>query len=98
MSSSAAGGESLIAPSMELLHVPNLREQARRVIRKSITAGELRVGEIYSTAYLTNLLGVSATPIREALLDLAGDGLIEIVRNKGFRVLVLGERDLDNIY
>jgi DNA-binding GntR family transcriptional regulator len=98
MSSSVAGWEPLAGPSMEFLHMPSLREQARRVIRASITAGELRVGEIYSTAYLTNRLGVSATPIREALLDLAGDGLIEIVRNKGFRILVLGEDDLDNIY
>ena len=37
------------------------------------------------------------TPVREALLDLAGEGLVEPVRNKGFRVTELAERDLDEI-
>ncbi|MET9934435.1 GntR family transcriptional regulator, partial [Streptomyces sp. NPDC006324] len=40
-------------------------------------------------------LGVSATPVREAMLDLAREGLVEPVRNKGFRITEVSERDLD---
>jgi len=41
---------------------------------------------------------VSATPVREALLDLTKEGLLEPVRNKGFRVVVLSEQQLDDVY
>src|SRR6266508_4161935 len=42
-------------------------------------------------------LGVSATPVREAMLDLANEGLVEPVRNRGFRVVELTDDDLDEI-
>jgi DNA-binding GntR family transcriptional regulator len=74
-----------------------LREQAGQVIRASIIAGELEAGEIYSASVLAERLGVSPTPVREAMLDLASGGLVEPVRNRGFRVLTPDERDLDEI-
>jgi DNA-binding GntR family transcriptional regulator len=43
-------------------------------------------------------LGVSATPVREALLDLANEGLIEVRRNRGFLVPVLSDDDLDELF
>lgn len=75
----------------------NLREQAAEVIRASILGGELEPGEIYSAPTLAERLGVSATPIREAMLDLANEGLVEPVRNRGFRVLVVDDDDLDEL-
>jgi DNA-binding GntR family transcriptional regulator len=75
----------------------SLREQAGQVIRASILAGELAAGEIYSASYLAERLGVSPTPVREAMLDLANGGLVEPVRNRGFRVLTPDEKDLDEI-
>lgn len=68
-----------------------------KVIRASIAAGELAPGEIHSATVLAERLGVSATPVREAMLDLASSGLVEPVRNRGFRVLTPDERDLDEI-
>jgi DNA-binding GntR family transcriptional regulator len=43
------------------------------------------------------MLGVSATPVREAMADLAKEGLVEVVRNKGFRVTAVSERELDDM-
>jgi DNA-binding GntR family transcriptional regulator len=75
----------------------SLRDQARQVIRASILAGELEAGEIYSAAVLAERLGVSPTPVREAMLDLANGGLVEPLRNRGFRILTPDETDLDEI-
>jgi DNA-binding GntR family transcriptional regulator len=75
----------------------SLRQQAADVIRASILAGELQAGEIHSATALAQRLGVSPTPVREAMLDLASGGLVEAVRNRGFRVLTPDDRDLDEI-
>jgi len=75
----------------------SLREQAAQVIRAGIIGGELAPGEIYSATVLAERLGVSPTPVREAMLDLANAGLVEAVRNRGFRVLTPDDRDLEEI-
>ncbi len=72
---------------MRPLTTANLRGQAVEMLRASIVAGELEPGEIYSAPALAERLGVSATPVREAMLDLAKDGLVEPVRNRGFRIV-----------
>lgn len=82
---------------MKPLTQANLREQAADVIRASIVGGELEPGEIYSAPVLAERLGVSATPVREAMLDLAKDGLVEPIRNRGFRVVVVDDDALDEI-
>lgn len=76
----------------------SLREEARRAIRAGVVTGEIRSGEIYSVPSIAERLGVSATPVREALLDLANEGLVEPVRNRGFRIVVLDDQDLDEIF
>jgi DNA-binding GntR family transcriptional regulator len=79
------------------LETERLRDQARRAIHASILSGELPAGEIHSAIAIAGRLGVSATPIREAMLDLANAGLVEAVRNRGFRVLTISDADLDEI-
>ena len=64
----------------------SLREQVLRHIRAEIIAGESLPGTMYSAPTLSAALGISTTPIREALLELARTGLLEPVRNRGFRV------------
>jgi DNA-binding GntR family transcriptional regulator len=76
----------------------SLRHRARKAILSSIVTGEINEDAIYPVSYFSARLGVSATPIREALFDLAGDGLVEVVRNRGFRVPQLSDRDLDELY
>lgn len=74
----------------------HLRDQVANALRAALIAGELRPGVIYSAPALATEFGVSATPVREAMLDLAREGLVEAVRNKGFRVTDMTEGDLDN--
>lgn len=74
-----------------------LRDEAARRLRSDITAGLLEPATIYPIADVAAQLGVSITPVREALLELARDGLIEVVRNRGFRVREITEQDLDDI-
>jgi DNA-binding GntR family transcriptional regulator len=80
-----------------VVRADSLREQVRRALEAALVAGELRAGEIYSAPSLAEEFGVSATPVREAMLDLVKDGFVEVVRNKGFRVLEVSEADLDQI-
>ncbi|MEU2157220.1 GntR family transcriptional regulator [Streptomyces sp. NPDC019396] len=72
-----------------------LRDQVAHALRAALVAGELRPGHVYSAPGLAADFGTSATPVREAMLDLAREGLVEPVRNKGFRITEVSERDLD---
>jgi DNA-binding GntR family transcriptional regulator len=65
----------------------NLREQVVQHVRAEIISGQTAPGTMYSVPGLAEDLGVSTTPVREALLELARNGLIEPVRNRGFKVL-----------
>ncbi len=75
----------------------SVREEVADVLRGAIVSGEMRPGELYSAAGLAERFGVSATPVREAMLDLVKQGLVEVVRNRGYRVTVISEADLDQI-
>ncbi|MEU7167796.1 GntR family transcriptional regulator [Streptomyces morookaense] len=72
-----------------------LRDQVAHALRAALISGELRPGQVYSAPGLAEDFGISATPVREAMLDLVREGLVEPVRNKGFRVTEVDERDLD---
>ncbi|RLV10146.1 GntR family transcriptional regulator [Streptomyces griseocarneus] len=72
-----------------------LRDQVAHALRAALISGELRPGTVHSAPSLAADFGISATPVREAMLDLAREGLVEPVRNKGFRITGVSERDLD---
>ncbi len=75
----------------------SFRDQVRRGLEAALVAGELRPGELYSAPMLGERFGVSATPVREAMLALAKDGFVVAERNRGFRVVEISETDLDEI-
>lgn len=75
----------------------SVRQEVRGILRAQIQTGELEAGRIYSAVALSDSLGVSATPVREALMDLANAGLVEAVRNVGFRVRTISPADLHEI-
>jgi DNA-binding GntR family transcriptional regulator len=74
-----------------------VRSRVTDALRNALVAGEMEPGKVYSAPSLAALLGVSATPVREAMIDLSREGLVEMVRNKGYRVTELSPRDLDEI-
>ena len=67
--------------------VANVRSRITEALRAAIVTGELEPGQVYSAPRLGAQFGVSATPVREAMLDLLKEGLVRTVRNKGFEVL-----------
>ncbi|MDX3112481.1 MULTISPECIES: GntR family transcriptional regulator [Streptomyces] len=71
------------------------RERVADALRAALIAGELLPGEVYSAPTLAARFGVSATPVREAMLDLAKEGVVAAVPNKGFRVTDVSDRQLD---
>jgi len=88
-------GPALALPTVGVRR--NLREEITKNLRAAVISGELRPGVVYSAPSLAAQFGVSATPVREAMLDLAKEGLIDAVRNKGFRVTEVSEKDLDDL-
>jgi DNA-binding GntR family transcriptional regulator len=75
----------------------NLSVQVGRALRTAVITGEMAPGVVYSVPALAELYGVSATPVREAVLDLVSDGLLSPVRNKGFRVIEVTHDELDQL-
>ncbi len=75
----------------------SLREQALGIIRDAITAGELAEDRIYSAAGLAKQLGMSLSPVREAMMALVTEGTVEAVPNRGFRLVTITEADLEEI-
>jgi DNA-binding GntR family transcriptional regulator len=84
-----------LSPRNAIAVQEHLRDQVAHALRAAVIAGELRPGLVYSAPALAADLGVSATPVREAMLDLAREGLVQAVRNKGFRITEVTARELD---
>ncbi|GGN94655.1 GntR family transcriptional regulator [Streptomyces albiflavescens] len=72
----------------------SVRGQILDALRTALVAGELAPGEVYSAPALGDRFGVSATPVREAMQQLALEGAVEVVPNRGFRVVERGTREL----
>ena len=71
-----------------------LQLQAYESIKNKILNGALAVDTLYSETKLSAELGISRTPMREALQCLGQDGYITIVPSKGFMIRQLNEKDM----
>lgn len=91
-------GELLRAGPLRIEAVRNLRERVYSQTKSLIVTGAVGEGELLSVAQLAQMFEVSRTPVREALLELARDGLLQPERNRGFRVVGHTARQLDEIY
>lgn len=78
------------------LSIP-LREQVATSLRHALIAGDLKPGQVLTAPVLATEFGVSATPVREAMLDLANEGHVSPIRYKGYRVLEISRETRANI-
>lgn len=81
-------------PERPVVQRASVRGQILDALRAALAGGELTPGEVYSAPALGDQFGVSATPVREAMQQLAIEGAVEVVPNRGFRVVRRGAREL----
>jgi DNA-binding GntR family transcriptional regulator len=74
---------------MALERPKSLRELALEHLRSSIVDGTLKMGQTLSERGISEELGVSKSPVREALAQLRDEGLVSIEPQKGARVFSL---------
>jgi DNA-binding GntR family transcriptional regulator len=72
--------------------------QVLDALRAAVITGELPAGTLHSVATLAGQLGVSRTPVREALIKLAQQGMVRFERNRGVRILQTSLHDLEEVF
>ena len=75
-----------------------LASHARAAVLGAIGDGSLEPGGLYSVAQLAAQLGVSRTPVREALLMLEREGRVRFERNRGVRILAPTAHDIAEVF
>ena len=75
-----------------------LREKAYQSIKESVLTNTFMPGESLSTDLLAESLGISHTPIREAVVRLADEGILDYEPNKKLRVSEITEKDVKQVY
>lgn len=71
---------------------------AVEMIRQKLLSGDYVPGDRLGEAEIAGELGISRTPVREALRILSSDGLVEINKNRGARVAEWSEEELTNVF
>src|SRR4029079_11804150 len=85
------------SPLLPVERAASLGDRVYELLREYLRSGEVRWGEALREATLAARLGVSRTPVREALARLASEGLAE-AQGRSFTVPALTEDDLQDIY
>jgi DNA-binding GntR family transcriptional regulator len=78
--------------------VTTLRDLVLQRVKLEIVSGHSTDRTVYTVPSLATELGVSTTPVREALLELSRNGFLMPMRNRGFRVKALSVDDLNDIF
>ncbi len=76
----------------------SLTDAVVEALRDGVRRRQLVPDRTYSVYQVADLLRISRSPVREAVLRLAEAGLVEIVRNRGFRVVLPRARDVEEIF
>ena len=82
---------------MTMDEVLPLRDVVFNTLRKAILTGELKPGERLMEIHLANRLGVSRTPIREAIRKLELEGLVIMIPRRGAEVAQITEKSLKDV-
>jgi DNA-binding GntR family transcriptional regulator len=76
----------------------SMADRATAALRAAILNGDLEPNTLHAVHTVADRLGVSRTPVREALIRLAADGMVTVHRNRGFVVLHTSAEDLRQIF
>ncbi len=86
-------------PKFSTIEQPeSLAKMAYESIRNSILSAQWKIGELYNEKAIAADLGISRTPVREALLELASQDLIIFLPRRGLMVNRFNRRDVDEIF
>jgi DNA-binding GntR family transcriptional regulator len=77
---------------------PKLGEEITAELRQAILSGAFEQGQRLGLEEVAEQLGVSAMPVREALITLASEGFVTALPRRGFRVETLARQDLDDLF
>ena len=75
-----------------------LQNQAYERIKALLINGQLKFDEVYSANHFAEILGVSRTPIREALLQLTAEGFFVSLRGRGFQIKEFSEKEIRDFF
>jgi DNA-binding GntR family transcriptional regulator len=90
-----------LQPKASVKAVPRgetLAQRARSSLRHAIRDGALLHGRVYSENELATLMGISRTPVREALIELSREGLVEILPQRGFQLRSLSPAERAEVF
>ncbi|MGA9873668.1 MAG: GntR family transcriptional regulator [Rhodococcus sp. (in: high G+C Gram-positive bacteria)] len=87
-----------VGASPTLRRRPQLSEDVANHVRHIVMSGEVRPGDFIRLDETAAELGVSVTPVREALLTLRGEGMVELVPHRGYVVSPLTAEDIVDIF
>ena len=85
-------------PPFRPLQTRSLREQVYEHLRDAMSQGELQPGAFLDLNAIAARLGISRTPLREALLQLENEGFVTILPRRGFRLNPLTLEDIRHSY
>lgn len=83
---------------MTMKFVKPLQIQAYESLKEMILSGDMEHQRIYSETKISQSLGISRTPLRDAIQRLAQEGYLDVIPSKGFRLHELTEKDLLETY
>ena len=87
------------APNITSIEQPvSLKTHALRALKEAIITHQLKPGQFYTEVNLSEQLGVSRTPVREALISLESLGFLSIVRGRGFQINTWTPSKVSEIY
>ena len=76
----------------------SLKSAARNQIKNLLVTGKWESGVLYSANTFADILGVSRTPVREALLELTAEGYLVAHDGKGFRIKDFSEKEVSDFF
>ncbi len=83
---------------VEVFSHPNLKDKAAAYLRNEILTGRLRPGAKIDQEEVADALGISRLPVREALIELAQENLVDAIPRRGSFVARIDENDIRDLY